>query len=83
MIGAQETTADRAKYGRLCGDIISRKFDVKGAVYVMDNDNYKLFIKGFSCNGGGVDAIFQIKNKGLSTAELIVIPYPASSSDTQ
>lgn len=43
-------------------------------------NQHKLFIRGFSYNGDGIDPVFQIKNKGPSTA-LIEIPYPADSRD--
>lgn len=80
MAAAQETVADRAKYGRLVGNITTKQFGVKGKVYAVNKS--KLFIKEFSYNGdnnGATEAFFQIKNKGPST-DFKEIPYPASSS---
>lgn len=76
-VAAEETIADRAKYGRLVGDITTKQFDVKGTVYAVDNS--KLFIRGFFYNGGGIDPYFYIKNRGSS--DLTTIPYPIDSSE--
>jgi Electron transfer DM13 len=69
----EETAADRAKYGRLVGDITSKNFGVSGTVYAVDHS--KLFIKRFSYNDGDVDVFFYIENKGVHG--LAKIDYPA------
>lgn len=77
VVSAEETIADRVKYGRLVGDIMNTKFGVDGTVYAVDQS--KLNIKGFSYDDNGVDAFFYIKNKGQQ--EMKLIPYPAGGGE--
>lgn len=77
MVTAEETSADKAKYGQWFGDITTIKNGVKGKVYAMDNFN--LFIRGFSYDNKGVDAFFYIINKGHHE-KISIIDFPAEES---
>jgi hypothetical protein len=59
---AEESKADRAKYGRLIGDFTNLKYGVKGTVYAVDLT--KLFIRGFSLDNKAVETSFYVKIKG-------------------
>lgn len=78
VVAARETAEDRAKYGLLVDEFRSgqTKHGVTGTVYVVDNSN--IFIKGFSYDNKGVDALFQAKNKGSD--DFFKIDFPAGRS---
>ena len=78
MLATEEATADRAKYGRLYGDITTKKYGVTGRVYAVDHS--KLFIKGFSYDNKGVDAHFFIEKRG-QLGTYVKIKYPAEAED--
>jgi Electron transfer DM13 len=78
VLATEEATADKAKYGRLYGNITTKKYGVTGRVYAVDNS--KLFIKGFSYDNKGVDAFFFIKNRG-QLGNYVKIDYPAEAED--
>jgi Electron transfer DM13 len=78
VLATEETTADKAKYGRLYGNITTNKYGVTGRVYAVDHS--KLFIKGFSYDNKGVDAFFFIENRG-NTGAYVQIDYPAGAKN--
>jgi Electron transfer DM13 len=78
VLATEEPTANKAKYGRIIGDINTKKYEVTGRVYAVDHS--KLFIKGFSYNDGGVDAHFFVEKRG-QLGTYVKINYPADAED--
>jgi Electron transfer DM13 len=78
VIASDQTTEDRAKYGRLVDEFRNKqiKHGVNGTVYVVNSST--IFIKGFSYHNKGVDAFFHIKNRGSD--EILKINFPAGGS---
>jgi len=77
-MASNQTTEDRAKYGRLVAEFRTEqtKHGVNGTVYIVNNST--IFIKGFSFDNKGVDAFFHIKNK--ESDEILKIDFPAGGS---